>query len=270
MADENQLAAEAAEAEDAQASEAEASETDETGEADEADQAETANAAETEGEDGDKAEGAEDAEDDKPKRKPRRSARERIAELTRQKREAESRARQLEKELAEKKPPRPEDFDDDAAYEEARDEYRFRRMRAREDRETAQTASRQIEQETAQDFLSHVETFKREAPDFEEVAYKAPISDDLAGAIARMGEDGPRVAYALGKDHDLARELSDLDPYSAAIELGRLAATPRRPQRKVASKAPPPVKPATEGGGPTTPDPEKMSYDDYRRWRMGS
>lgn len=268
MSDEDR-AAQAAEADDARASAAQASDMDET-DADAA-EADAAPAAETDGAEAtpEEAEKAAADDDEPAKRRPRRSAKERISELTRQKREAEARARRAEEALAKAKPPKIEDFDDDDAYEAARHDYHADRRRARDEQTAAQEAAKAIERETARDFVAHAAAFKAEAPDFEQVAYSAPISDEIAGAIARMGEDGPRVAYHLGKHPDLARELSDMDPYAAAVELGRLAATQRRPARKVVSNAPPPVKPAA-AGGPTNPDPTKMSYEDYRRWRMGS
>lgn len=269
MSDENTLAAVAAEAEEARASEAEASDKD--GATDEAEEAEAADAAEKAGENeaaGEKPEDDESA-DERPKRKNRRPAVQRIAELTRQKREAEERARRAEEALAKAKPPKFEDFDTEDAFEEARAEYYGQRVAARSAREAARETAAQIETTAVREYLSHAEAFKAQAPDYEQVAHFAPISDDVSRAIVRMGEDGPAVIYALGKNHDLAREISALDPVSAAIELGRIAATLQRPARKVASKAPPPVRPVSDAGGPTTPNPEKMSYADYRRWRMG-
>ena len=196
----------------------------------------------------------------------RKSAKERIAELTRQRREAEERARKAEAALA--KRPAPEDFDDPAAYEEARDDYLYNRRRAREEREQAQATAKAIADATMADYRSHAAAFRAEAPDFEQVAYTAPIADHIASMIAAMGEDGPRVAYALGKDHQFARELSTLPPTLAAVELGRLAAT-AKPQRRLASKAPPPVAPVTGASGPVNRDPGEMTPAEYRAYRMG-
>lgn len=268
MSDENTLAAVAAEADEARASEAEtpeAGEVDGGGEKAEAPEAGKAPpaGAETEDDEGDEGEG-------RPKRRNRRSARERIAELTRQKREFEDRARRAEEALAKNKPPKMEDFDTDEAFEDAKAEYAYRRMTAKDARETARHTAREIEAAAVADYQASVEAFRAEAPDYDAVAHSAPISDDVVRAVVRLGDDAARVAYALGKDHARAREISALDPMSAAIELGRIAATLRRPARKIATQAPPPVRPAVEGGGSTTPDPEKMSYDAYRRWRMGS
>lgn len=269
MSEDQTHAAEAAEAEEAVASPAETS--DQDGAKGEAEQAE-APAAEEAGEDGETGEKPETPEDDDAprKRKNRRPAHERIAELTRQKRELEDRARRAEDALAKAKPPRFEDFDTDEAFEEAKAEfYGYRRDAKTARNEAAKTAER-IEQAAAADYQAAAAQFTKIAPDYERVAHFAPISDNVASAIMRMGEDGPAVAYALGKNHDLARQISALDPTSAAIELGRIAATTQRAPRKTVSKAPPPVKPAVDGGGPATPDPDKMSYAEYRRWRMGS
>lgn len=206
-----------------------------------------------------------DAEEAPEKKRNRKSAKERIAELTRQRREAEERARRAEEALA--KRPAPEDFDDPAAYEEARDDYLYNRRRAKEERERAQATAKTIAEETMADFRSHAAAFKAEAPDFDAVAYTAPIADHVANMIASMGEDGPRVAYALGKDHQFARELSSLPPTLAAVELGRLAAK-AKPQRRLASKAPPPVSPVTGASGPVNRDPGEMTPAEYRAYRM--
>lgn len=205
-----------------------------------------------------------EAEEASEGKRNRKSARERIAELTRLRRDAEERARKAEEALA--KRPMPEDYDDHAAYEEARDDYLYNRRRAREERERAHTTAQTIEQETLSDFRSHEAAFKGEAPDYEEVAWRAPISDLVANVIAAMGEDGPRVLYSLGKDPALAKDLSSMPPHIAAVELGRLAGM-AKPQRKLASKAPPPVAPVTGAGGPVNRDLGDMSPAEYRAFR---
>ena len=209
---------------------------------------------------------ASEPEQDDERKRNRKTARERIAELTRQRREAEERARKAEEALQKAKRPDRLDFEDEASYEEARDDWLYNRRRAREERERAQEAAQTISREVIDDYQSHARAFAAQAPDYDAVAHTAPISDPVANLIAMMGEDGPRVAYALGKDHALARELSAMPPQVAAMELGRMAATMRRPQPRVQSKAPPPVAPVTSGGGVSTKDPGDMSPSEYRAW----
>lgn len=248
--DEQNLAAEAAEAEGVVAPEADTTEA-------EAPKVETAEAPEIE---------AAEPEAEEAKRPNRKSAKARIAELTRKLREAQEEAATLRK--GAEKPPKYEDFNDPDEYERARVRHLVREERISE-REAAAEASRKLVDETvAREWQERVTEFKAQAPDFETVAYSAPISDDVAKTIALMDE-GPAVAYHLGKNPHVAAELSDMPAQVAAIELGKIAARLTAPPRKVASKAPPPVAPITAAGGPSNPDPEKMSFAEYRAWRMG-
>lgn len=208
-------------------------------------------------------------DEDEPRKRNRKSARERISEITRQRREAEERARRAEQALKELKRPSRHEFDTDEEYEDAREDWNYARRRAREERENMQRTVEVINRDTMEEYRRHASAFSAEAPDYHQVATTAPISDPVANIIASMGEDGPRVAYALGKDHALAREISELHPTLAAIELGRLAMSRQRPQRRLQSKAPPPVAPVTNAGGNTQRDPAKMSPAEYRAWREG-
>lgn len=207
-------------------------------------------------------------DDDQPKRD--RSLNGRFRELTRKRKEAQAEAEYWKAEAQKNKRPRREDFDTEEAYEDAHEEYRYATRRGREAEEAARRTSQEIDTQIVTEFRSHEEAFIAEAPDYQQVAYTAPISSPVAKLIAGMGEDGPRVAYALGRNHALAREISEMPPTYAAMELGRLAASQRRPQRRLQSKAPPPVSPVTAAGGTTQRDPAKMSPAEYRAWREGS
>lgn len=82
-------------------------------------------------------------------------------------------------------------------------------------------------------------------------------------------DDGPALAYHLGKNPDLAEKIASLPPIAAARELGRLEAklAREREQPPVISKAPPPP-PKIEGVEPAIErDPDKMSTQDWVKWR---
>lgn len=105
-------------------------------------------------------------------------------------------------------------------------------------------------------------------PDYFEVAHRddVKISDYMAATILEM-EDGPKVAYYLGQHPEDAERISGMTEYAAAAELGRIAAKASSPPQKKQTNAPPP--PAEVGSSnKVNRSPEKMSYEEYRAYRM--
>jgi hypothetical protein len=74
------------------------------------------------------------------------------------------------------------------------------------------------------------------------------------------------VAYHLGKNHDLAAQIAALDPVSAAIRIGELAASLTRPTPKKTTGAPPPISPVG-GRASTSKDPSQMTDAEFAAWR---
>jgi hypothetical protein len=136
----------------------------------------------------------------------------------------------------------------------------------REQADAEQSSKRQTS------WKAKVKTFASETEDFEEVAYTAPISNEVAGLIQAM-DDGPAVAYYLGKNPDEAERISQLPKELAAIALGghqtrlsyeRKAADQAR--KKVSSAPPPPAKiDAVEAA--VEKDPSTMSDAEFAKWR---
>jgi hypothetical protein len=96
----------------------------------------------------------------------------------------------------------------------------------------AETVARQVrvEEQTKEQavrslrkFNEREAAFERDTPDYRDVAYTAPISNDVADIIRDL-ESGPELAYYLGKNREIALHLSDLPPRIAAVELGRIDA----------------------------------------------
>ena len=91
--------------------------------------------------------------------------------------------------------------------------------------------------------------FAKQHEDYEEVAHYSPISAAVADML-REAEEGPELAYYLGKNHDVAKSLSKLPAGAAGVELGkiaaRLAVEKAKAAEKALSKAPPPT-PKVEG-----------------------
>ena len=137
------------------------------------------------------------------------------------------------------------------------------------EREAKESQTRQ-QQEVAklhESYTKQTEQARQAYSDFDDVVQDPdlPISQAMAEAIMRS-TNGADVAYYLGKNPDQAARIASLDPFSAAVEIGRIAATVVRPQPRKTSNAPPPIQPVGARATPVT-DPDKMSTEDWLKWR---
>jgi hypothetical protein len=119
-------------------------------------------------------------------------------------------------------------------------------------------------------FREREAALKGEIEDYEDIAYTAPIQDHVADLVMSMDE-GPRVAYFLGKNPETAAKLSALPPLEAAKELGRietrLAYEREQAKAKPVSKAPPPP-PKIDATEPAIDkSPSEMSDTEFAKWR---
>lgn len=111
--------------------------------------------------------------------------------------------------------------------------------------ESTRTAkeSERTRRERVSKFKELESKFKTEIEDYEDVAYYARIDDHVVDLVMAMDE-GPRIAYHLGKNPDVAARINSLDPKLAGVELGRLdqklAIEREQAKAKAVSKAPPP------------------------------
>lgn len=118
-------------------------------------------------------------------------------------------------------------------------------------------------------YAKQTEQARNAYEDFDDVVENPdlPITQAMAEAIMRS-QNGADVAYYLGKNPAEAARLANLDPFSAAVEIGRIAATVVRPQPRKTSSAPPPIQPVGTRATPVT-DPDKMSTEEWLKWRQG-
>lgn len=152
------------------------------------------------------------------------------------------------------------------AREEAAKELRAERERAEAERRKTSFTTRES------DFAKSVE-------DYHEVTRnpRLPITEDIAEVIAES-EDGPALAYYLGKNLQIAEAIARLPPKLAARELGKIEAKlaferEKAKDKPVVSKAPPPP-PKIEGANaaptvrPDDPESDKaLSDDEWARAR---
>lgn len=205
-------------------------------------------------------------------------ARERIQQLASRARQAEAERDQL---LAQLQALRPQaqgqsidplnyasDLDYQAALIEATVAKSVNAARADIVRQQAEAAEYQRQQAQAAAWHENVQSFAASVPDFEVVAMSqaVPVSETMAHAI-QMAEAGPQVAYYLGKNLDVAREIHSLPPLQQAIRIGQLAERLGASPARKSTTAPRPPATITGGGQVSSPDPSKMSMDDYVKWR---
>ena len=113
--------------------------------------------------------------------------------------------------------------------------------KARTDAEAAQQTAMQTMQEAHR---TRRETALSKYADYAEVAESDATRIDVPTAVAIMqAENGPDIAYHLGKNPAEAARIAALTPQQQVFEIGRLSATLAQPTRPAVSKAPPPLRP---------------------------
>jgi len=165
----------------------------------------------------------------------------------------------------------------DFAYDESKyQDYLFKQAEARAVA-AAEKVLTQKQTETArvQTVTAHREReaeFAKKVPDYFEVAHYAPITDSMAEII--MDSDiSAELAYHLGKNRQVALNLSRLSPLQQAREIGRIEAKlAAKPKPPAISDAPPPAPKLAGNNGsspivPGTPESDKLSTEEWLRRR---
>ena len=203
----------------------------------------------------------------------KRSAQARIGHLTREKRELERAVAQLRAAAA---PPSAAEADtplhpgnfrsyDDyivaKAGREAENKILQRLQAVQQLGEYASAAAAKAAHE------SRVDEARGRYADFDAVALNdsIAISESMARAIVES-EQGPDLAYYLGKNPGEAERIAGLNPISAVREIGRIEARLlARPAGKVTAAPHPPR--TVHGGSSPTGDPDRLSIEDWIRRR---
>ena len=218
-------------------------------------------------------------EEAEPKHTLPKGVQKRIDRLTREKYRLQAELEVARKQAPQSEPkpqpatgePKADQFKSYEEYLEARVEWRAGQhleKRLGELREKAQRQAGQAEQEKLQaQWEKRISEALTTYDDFEEVALspEVPISEPMMAAILRSPK-GADVAYHLGKNHDLAAQIAGLDPISAAIRIGEIAASLSRPTPKKTTGAPPPISPVG-GRATTSKDPSNMTDAEFAQWR---
>lgn len=218
------------------------------------------------------------------KEKKRNSVQERISEITRQRREAEAKAAELEARLKQYESANPQtedeptlaDFDyNEAEYVKALRAYNqkqstlaARQARAEEFKEEVERLKQQTQKATVETFQARSQDFAAEHADYYQTIQSPGFQQSQATIQAVLNSDnGPALAYHLAKNPDLNDNINRMSPVQALMELGRIEAKLTQPVAPKTTSSPPPVKPVGKSAT-VDKDPDKMTPDEYRRWRL--
>lgn len=203
--------------------------------------------------------------------KRKQTMQERLNEVSFERRKAELRAEQAERDLADLrgklKAPNPDEYTDPAKLTADQINYTMDQREVRRLEGERVQASQEADKARALAWNERVQDFKADNPDFEQVAFNAPIGRETSLMVADM-EDGPAVAYHLGKNPAEARRIEGLPERQRTFALGKIAAQITAPPPRRITNAPAPVNAASgKSGGGGTDDPAKMDMEEYARRR---
>ena len=129
--------------------------------------------------------------------------------------------------------------------------------------EKAQAAQREHETK----WLNKVEKFTALQPDYEEVVGSADINfvDPIVFESIKASPMGAEIAYYLARNPDEAEDIGNMTGIAGVLAIGELGA--KLASKKVSvTKTPPPARPLGNKAAATV-NPDKMSYEDFVKWR---
>lgn len=190
--------------------------------------------------------------------------------------EAQARLNRIKSAMQGESPPREGDFTDPIEFAAAKVLYQQRQTDARrQEAEVAEAVRAQSEQaqrfEAAriQERAAALDEQKAEAravyADFDQVFAAAIIPPHVA-QIVLESDQAADVAYHLGKNPAVARQIAAMNPVQAAREIGRIEAQVSLPKPKTQSAAPSPITPVRPGGT-SRKDPGSMTPAEFAKWR---
>jgi hypothetical protein len=218
----------------------------------------------------------------------------RFSELTKARKEAEAKVKELEERLmaqeSNKAPvipepqsnqkPSPDSYKDAFEYAEALAEWSAEQALARRELEVKQKEIQAKRETVIQTWQQKLEATKAELPDYEAMVSSSSMSvnDTVRDAIIES-DVGPRILYELASNDDLAEKLNGLNTAGALKLIGKLEAqfekteAPAKAEKKTVtakSKAPEPIRPlrSTSGIADVGMDGNDMSYQQWKAARQ--
>lgn len=185
--------------------------------------------------------------------------------------------------------PKPDDFGTYEEFAEALADWKYEDRRRKEKAAEAEAASKRAQEQAANEvantYNKRVAEAKERYDDFEDVVGRSTaIPDAVIHSIIRM-ENGPDVAYYLGKNPKVCKKMMDLansgDLLSAIVEAGKISQALMPTEEvevedeegegvtvpKVTTKAKIPVRPVAGSSTRTTVPIDELPYNEYRRIR---
>jgi hypothetical protein len=205
---------------------------------------------------------------------------------------AEARADQLQRELdALKNPksgpdssegdePKPEDFKTVGEYAKALTKYEVAQAKKAESAEQAKNTTKQQIETVQQQFAERIVATAKEIPDYYEVVEAADweVPHHMQAYLVDS-ENGARLGYELSKDRALFDRIAKLSPIRAFAELGKLedklfAKKTETPDKGApaastqVSRAPAPITPLEGKSTTVAKDPSQMNFAELRAHRQ--
>jgi len=117
------------------------------------------------------------------------------------------------------------------------------------------------------EFNERSKALREKHADFDEVVDRPYFTPDLATALYES-EQGPDIAYFLGKNEAEAKRIGNLQPAQMFREIGKLEArfSAAEHGKRSVSGAPAPITPVTGSGAAPGKDPEKMTTQEFMEW----
>lgn len=164
--------------------------------------------------------------------------------------------------------PSIDDFEDYAEYSKALARYEVKQTLDGIDREKSEAKQKEEARAKQQRWNDSVDAAIDEMPDFEEVVYDPSliISPAMQDAIVES-DIGPKIAYHLGNNPDIAKSILALSPTRQIAEIGKLEVKLTAKAPVTTSKAPEPIKPVGVNGK-TIKAPQDMSQAEFEKWRQ--
>lgn len=210
--------------------------------------------------------------DEQPEKRNQSRFERRLNKVYRKFGEEKARADILQKQLDELRAPKApvpegapklEQFDDIEKYAEAKADWaKAQALKEHEARQRQESQQRQ-QQQVLSAWEEKTTAAEAKYEDFDEVVGEIQPVNPLSIAIMRA-ENGPDVAYYLGKNPKEAMQIVKMDPVDQILAIGRLAAkiASEPPAAKQPSKAPPPITPVS--GTVAAPSDEISPDDDMK------
>lgn len=178
--------------------------------------------------------------------------------------------------------PEEESFDDYKKFVKALSAWQYRQERKAEQAKEAENRAKQSEQQKVQavydKYNERVTEAQERYDDFDDVVGKStPIPQSVVLAIIEM-DNGPDVAYYLGKHPEICKKLVGMGQLSAVAEVGRISAnlTPteeveegneRITVPKVPTRAKEPIRPVSGSSTKSSIPLDELPYAEYARIR---